>query len=161
MEIASYRRQGAEYDVLSRLIVSGEEDIRLLIDYSEGDGTRPNRLRSNLRKMRTILDNLAVRCTVRCSATTTYEFGDVTSLIALPFMRFPSSQFYFDEIRGVRFVRSAENGDEVDSVALDMDGQNHLHLYAMTSFDDIASARIPMIALRHLIALRAKVVEVN
>ena len=158
LEIAAYRRLGTDYDVLGHLTVSGERDVRLTLDYSEGDGEGRNILRSNLSKMGSVLNSLSVPCAVRCSATTTYDLENSRPLVALPFMRFATSQAYFDEIRGVRFVRLAENGDEVDNVALDTDGQGHLHVFMMTLFDDVSSDRIPNIALRRLVTLRTRAV---
>ena len=158
LEIAAYRRFGTDYDVLSHLTVSGDRDVRLMLDYSEGDGVGRNILRPNLSKIGAMLNDLASSCSVRCSATTTYDIETVRPLVGLPFMRFPSSQAFFDEIRGVRFVRLAENGDEVDNVALDIDGQGHLQIYTMTSFNDVSSDRISNIAMRRLVTLRARAV---
>ena len=161
LELAAYRRLGHEYHVLARLITGRDDNALMLLDYSEGEGTRTRELRANLGRLGGILDSLSVPCVVRCSATTTYDLENVAPLLALPLMRFTSSEAFFDEIRGVRFVRLAEDGEEVDNVALDMDEHGHLHVYAMTLFEAEVSARIPSIALRRLVSIRSKAVELK
>lgn len=162
LEMAGYRRRSQQYRVLARLITGGGDvNPRMLLDYSERDPARSRWLRTNLDRLGNILDDIASPCVVRCSAMTTYDLDDAAPLLALPLLRFTTSDAFFDEIRGIRLARLAEDGSEVDNVALDMDEHGHLHVYTTTSFETVSSSRSPIDAVRQLVSLRGKAVELK
>ena len=162
LETAAYRRAGQQYLVIARLITGGDTNVRMNLDYhSEGDPVRIRELRTNLDRLGGILSSLGAPCILRCSAMTTYSLDSAEPLLALPLLRFTTSHSFFDEIRGVRLARLSEDGSETESVALDMDEHGHLNVFTMTSFHTVSSAQSPTDALRRIVSLRAKAVELK
>ena len=153
LEIAAYRKGGQNYRVDARVTISKKGNSSLIINYVFGEIRRRKERRSNLNKIELFLDDLASVCSVVCLGHADVPTDRFKPIIDLPLLRFNMPHEYFDEIRGIRLVKLRAD-DERDSVALDIQVEGELHVYAQTTYTANLGSDIASKSLSRLVALK-------
>ena len=149
-------REGRYYRVLAKMSVSIGERSFMTLEYSLGR-IRVRRARSNLSKLGFVLDELALPCSVICSADGDLPSKEFRPIVGLPFLQFNMPYEFFDEIRGVRLAK-LNDGVESDSVAIDIYEDDNFHIHAQTSYNTELSSSLPSEALVRLTDLKSHAV---
>ena len=155
--LGGFRKGGLDYRVRMQLIASGDDGSSALIEYRTGKVERPRARRANLNKVGAVLDDLSVACSVNCIATGEFPSDRFKPIISLPLLQFNTPFAYFDEIRGVRLVRTSE-GVESD-VAIDVSEEDsELQVFAQTTYSATLGSHVPAESLARLTELRLQAV---
>ena len=153
LERAGFRKDGRHHRVEAHLSASAKDSSSMTLVYTLGEVPKLRTRRANLKKIGLVLDDLAVSCSVVCSASGDFSPDRFKPIVGLPLLRFNMPHGFFDELRGVRLVKLTD-GVESDSVALDIHEEGELHVDAQTDYATTLSSNVPSDALARLVKLR-------